>query len=66
MTVERTWHSQRPATSLLEEMHGGGIQLPDGRVVFLYTHRGPTYRGGERAKVSHAMKAELGAMSYIS
>ena len=48
----RTWHSQRPATFLLEEMHGGGVQLPDGRVVFLYTHRGPTYRGGERAKVS--------------
>ena len=47
-----TWHSQRPATFLLEEMHGGGVQLPDGRVVFLYTHRGPTYRGGERAKVS--------------
>ena len=48
-----TWHSQRPATFLLEEMHGAGIQLPDGRVVFLYTHRGPTWRGGERAKVSH-------------
>ncbi len=48
----RTWHSQHPATFLLEEMHGGGVQLPDGRVVFLYTHRGPTYRGGERAKVS--------------
>ena len=48
-----TWHSQRPATLLLEEMHGAGIQLPDGRVVFLYTHRGPTWRGGERAKVSH-------------
>jgi Neuraminidase (sialidase) len=48
----QTWHSQRPATFLLEEMHGGGVQLPDGRVVFLYTHRGPTYRGGERAKVS--------------
>ena len=48
-----TWHSQRPATFLLEEMHGGGIQLPDGRIVFLYTHRGPTYRGGERAKVSY-------------
>ena len=49
----QTWHSQRPATFLLEEMHGGGVQLPDGRVVFLYTHRGPTYRGGERAKVSY-------------
>ena len=48
----QTWHGQRPATFLLEEMHGGGVQLPDGRVVFLYTHRGPTYRGGERAKVS--------------
>ena len=48
----QTWHSQRPATFLLEEMHGGGVQLPDGRIVFLYTHRGPTYRGGERAKVS--------------
>ena len=48
----QTWYSQRPATFLLEEMHGGGVQLPDGRVVFLYTHRGPTYRGGERAKVS--------------
>ena len=48
----QTWHSQHPATFLLEEMHGGGVQLPDGRVVFLYTHRGPTYRGGERAKVS--------------
>ena len=47
-----TWHNQRPATFLFEEMHGGGVQLPDGRVVFLYTHRGPTYRGGERAKVS--------------
>ena len=30
----RTWHNQRPATFLLEEMHGGGVQLPDGRVVF--------------------------------
>ena len=48
----QTWHNQRPATFLLEEMHGGGVQLPDGRIVFLYTHRGPTYRGGERAKVS--------------
>ena len=48
----QTWHNQCPATFLLEEMHGGGVQLPDGRVVFLYTHRGPTYRGGERAKVS--------------
>ena len=47
-----TWHRQRPATTYLEEMHGGGIQLPDGRVVFLYTHRGPWVRGGERAKVS--------------
>ena len=47
-----TWHSQRPATWLLEEMHGGAVQLPDGRVVFIYTHRGPTHRGGERAKVS--------------
>ena len=49
----QTWHNQSPATFLLEEMHGGGVQLPDGRVVFLYTHRGPTYRGGERAKVSY-------------
>jgi hypothetical protein len=47
-----TWHSQRPATFLLEEMHGGAVQLPDERIVFLYTHRGPHYRGGERAKVS--------------
>ncbi len=48
----QTWYGQRPATFLLDEIHGGGVQLPDGRVVFLYTHRGPTYRGGERAKVS--------------
>jgi len=47
-----TWHSQRPATFLLEEMHGGAVQLPDGWVVFAYTHRGPHWRGGERAKVS--------------
>jgi hypothetical protein len=33
-------------------MHGGAVQLPDERIVFLYTHRGPHYRGGERAKVS--------------
>ena len=47
-----TWHSQRPATWLLEEMHGGVVQLPDERVVFIYIHRGPTHRGGERVKVS--------------
>jgi len=47
-----TWHSQRPVTFLLEEMHGGAVQLPDERVVFMYTHRGPPFRGGERAKVS--------------
>ena len=33
-------------------MHGGAVQLPDGRVVLHYTHRAPAIRGGERAKVS--------------
>lgn len=47
-----TWHRQRPVSFMLEEMHGGGVQLPDGRVVFIHTHRGPSYHGGERAKVS--------------
>ena len=53
MTVERRGIASVLQRFLLEEMHGGGIQLPDGRIVFLYTHRGPTYRGGERAKVSY-------------
>lgn len=48
----QSWINQRPVTFLLEEMHGGGVQLHDGRVVFMYTHRGPAVRGGERAIVS--------------
>ncbi|MAE60210.1 MAG: hypothetical protein CMJ49_02520 [Planctomycetaceae bacterium] len=38
--------------TLAESDDGGGVQLPDGLVVFIHTHRGPAYRGGERAKVS--------------
>ena len=34
-----TWHSQRSATWLLEEMHDGVVQLPDERVVFIYIQR---------------------------
>lgn len=48
----RTWHNVRPATFLLEEMHGEDIQLPDDRLVLFYTHRVPPLRAGERAKVS--------------
>jgi len=47
-----TWTNVRPGTFLLDEMHGGAAELPDGRIVLLYTHRWPALRGGERAKVS--------------
>ena len=47
-----TWTNVRPGTFLLDEMHGGAVELPDSRIVLLYTHRWPALRGGERAKVS--------------
>ncbi len=58
-----TWGNVRPGTRLLGEMHGGAVQLPDGRVVLIYVHRVPWIRGGERAKVSrdggHTWEKEL-------
>jgi hypothetical protein len=47
-----TWTNVHPCTFLLNEMHGGMVELPDGRVVLLYTHRCPPLRGGERATIS--------------
>ena len=47
-----SWNNIRPGSLLLDEMHGQTLALPDGRVVLLYTHRGPPLRGGERAKIS--------------
>ena len=47
-----TWGRPRPATLLMDEIRGQVIELPDGRLVLLNTHRVPTLRGGERARIS--------------
>ena len=47
-----TWIRPRPGTFLLDQIRGHVIELPDGRLVLFNTHRVPTLRGGERARVS--------------
>ena len=47
-----TWVRPRPGTLLLDQIRGHIIELPDGRLVLFNTHRVPTIRGGERARIS--------------
>ena len=47
-----TWNKPRPGTLLLDQIRGHIIELPDGRLVLFNTHRVPTVRGGERARIS--------------
>ena len=48
----RTWTNVRAGSTLLGEMHGSAVELPDGRIVLLHVHRVPWLHGGERARVS--------------
>ena len=48
----RSWYKARPGSLLLDQIRGQVIELPDGRLVFTNTHRVPTLRGGERARLS--------------
>jgi len=47
-----TWTNVRAGTSMLAEMHGSAVELPDGRIVLMHVHRVPWLHGGERARVS--------------
>ena len=47
-----TWSNIRDGSTLLGEMHGAAVELPDGRVVLVHVHRVPWLHGGERARVS--------------
>ena len=47
-----TWTNVRAGSTLLEEMHGSSVELPDGRIVLIHVHRLPWLHGGERARVS--------------
>lgn len=47
-----TWHTIGPGSLMLDEMHGGTLELPDGRLMLHHTHRGPPLRGGEWVRLS--------------
>ena len=38
---------------MLDEMHGGTLELPDGRLLLHHTHRFPIVGGGEWVRISH-------------
>lgn len=48
-----TWRTIGPGSLMLDEMHGGTVELPDGRLLLHHTHRGPPLGGGEWARISH-------------
>ncbi len=47
-----TWRNARPGSLMLDEMHGGVVELPDGRIVLHHTHRFPIKYGGEWCRIS--------------
>ena len=47
------WRTIGPGSLMLDEMHGGTLELPDGRLLLHHTHRFPIAGGGEWVRISH-------------
>ncbi len=48
----KNWETIGPGSLMVGEMHGGTVELPDGRLLLHHTHRAPTHRGGEWVRIS--------------